>query len=81
MIEQCEKQKRKTNVFSTYEASLYILNHNNNNKKDFYSDILIYFLTMRLSLTTFLTYQYYLLLQFLIDIDIFQLYYSTNINI
>lgn len=43
MIEQCEKQKRKTNVFSTYEASLYILNYNNNNKKDFYSDILIYF--------------------------------------
>lgn len=40
MIEQCEKQKRKTNVFSTYEASLYILNHF---KKDFYSDILIYF--------------------------------------
>lgn len=53
MIEQCEKQKRKTNVFSTYEASLYILNHNNNNKKDFYSDILIYFLTTRLSLTIF----------------------------
>lgn len=53
MIEQCEKQKRKTNVFSTYEASLYILNYNNNNKKDFYSDILIYFLTTRLSLTIF----------------------------
>lgn len=53
MIEQYEKQKRKTNVFSTYEASLYILNHNNNNKKDFYSDILIYFLTTRLSLTIF----------------------------
>lgn len=50
MIEQCEKQKRKTNVFSTYEASLYILNHF---KKDFYSDILIYFLTTRLSLTIF----------------------------